>query len=242
MRATAEVSQPKNSDAVIFEPGTYNTKVVEIFLVAGTKYQSDEPQIEAIFQWEVDAETRPVRDGFNKVGFVQGTAKLELQTDRKYVSKFQGRLEALVGQQLAAEDAARLDVDIDAPSFVENFDDLLNYLQESDDQGRPRRAAVKSFKVGERELIGADALITLSVTEKTKNGQKVEYQKIDAVTAIPKRTAGPRRAGQAAPAQEATAAPVAAPAQQPEEPEQAVLMDPPPNQRRRATTEPDLPF
>lgn len=230
MRATAEVSQPKNSDAIIFEPGTYNTKLVEIFLVAGTKYQSDEPQIEAIYQWEVDAETRPVRDGFNKVGFVQGTAKLELQTDRKYVSKFQSRLEALVGQQLAAEDAAHLDVDIDAPSFVENFDDLLIYLQESDDQGRPRRAAVKSFKVGERELIGADALITLSVTEKTKNGQKVEYQKIDAVTAIPKRTAGPRRAGQPAPTQ------------QPEEPEQATLMDPPPNQRRRATTEPDLPF
>jgi hypothetical protein len=188
----------------------------------------------------VDAETRPVRDGFNKVGFMQGTAKLELQTDRKYVSKFQSRLEAMVGQQLAAEDAARLDVDIDAPSFVENFDDLLTYLQESDDQGRPRRAGIRSFKVAERELIGTDALITLSVTEKTKNGQKVEYQKIDAVTAIPKRTAGPRHAGQAAPAQEATPAP--APAQQPEEPEQAVLMDPPPSQRRRATTEPDLPF
>ncbi|MBI0447204.1 hypothetical protein [Deinococcus sp. DB0503] len=233
MKATGTVSAPKNTESVIFEPGTYNAKLVEMFLVAGTKYQSDEAQIEAVFRWELDPEASPVRDGLNKVGYVsvnspafdpKNPAQFEFQTERKYAGKFQQRLEALVGQMLTAEDARQVGADIDAPDFVTNFDELLAYLQEADEQGRPRRAMVKSFKISGRELIGAEALITLSIIEKSRNGQKAEYQKIENVTAIP-RARGPRRA---APAEDQ---PVEAPQR---------LMDPP--APRRATTEPDLPF
>ena len=231
MKATGTISEPKGTDSVIFDPGTYNTRLVEMFLVAGTKYQSDEAQIEAVFRWELEADVAPIRDGFNKVSFRPGTAALEFQTERKYAGKFQQRLEALVGQMLTAEDAAHVDADIDTPDWIGNFDELLTHLQELDDQGKQRRAMVRSLKIGDRELIGAEALITVSITEKTKNGQKVEYQKIEGVTAMPKRNTARR---QAAPAPAAAEAP---------QPGQPVLMDPPPaQQRRRATTEPDLPF
>jgi|GEM_PF-6265888 len=226
MRTTGEVSTPKATDVVIFDPGSYNARLVEAFLVAGTKYQSDEPQIEAVFMWEVEEDVKPVRDGFNAVKYNALTGNLEFNSERKYVGKFQTRIEALAGQQLSAEDVTSLDVHIDTPDFVTTFDELLGYLTETDDQGRPRRALLKSIKLGERELIGGEVILALSVTEKTKNGQKQEYQKIESVTAIPRRRAA-RGARAAAPTED----------------DQAALMDPPPTQgRRRATTEPDLPF
>lgn len=240
MKATGAVSEPKGSDTVVFEPGTYNTKLVEAWLVAGTKYQSDEAQLECVFRWEVDPEANPVRDSFNKVNFVPGTAKLEFQTDRKYANKFQQRLEALLGQMLTAEDAARVDADIETPDWVTNFDELLDHLKGVDDKGLTYRARIKSLTIGGQELVGGTALITLSITEKVKNGQKAEYQKIDAVTALPKATGAARRTAPAPAAQPqpAPATQATAPAQQ--ETSERLIPGPPP--RRHASTEPDLPF
>lgn len=239
MKATGAVSEPKNTDTVIFEPGTYNTRLVEAFLVAGTKYQSDEAQIECVFRWEVDPEANPVRDSFNKVNYVAGTAKFEFQTERKYANKFQQRLEALLGQMLTAEDAARVDADIETPDFITNFDELLDHLKQVDDNGKPYRALIKSLKIGGQELIGGTALISLSITEKVKNGQKAEYQKIDAITALPKASGATRRAAPTtAQPQPAPATQADAPAQQ-DAPERLIAPPPP---RRHASTEPDLPF
>lgn len=234
MKATGAISQPKNSEFEIFEPGTYNTRLVEMFLVAGTKYQSEEAQIEAVMRWEVDAEAAPVRESYLKVNYVAGTAQLEFQTERKYANKFQQRLEALLGQMLTAEDAGRVEADIQTPDFITNFDELLDHLKQVDDKGVPYRVMVNSFKIGGQELIGAEALITLSITEKMRNGQKAEYQKVESVTAMPRGNRATRRAPEVA----AAPAPTAAPAKD-EAPER--LMPPPPP-RRHASTEPDLPF
>lgn len=55
------------------------------------------------------------------------------------------------------------DVDLDLGEFIESYEELVDHIRSTNDQGRPEKAEVKSLKVGSQELIGKSCQLVVKV-------------------------------------------------------------------------------
>ena len=87
-------------------------------------------------------------------------------------SKFWKRIGEIAGTAINSETVESVDMDLG--EFIQSYDELIEHIRSTNDQGRPEKAEVKSLLVGEQQLMGKQCQLVVKVWQSgDKEGNEV---------------------------------------------------------------------
>lgn len=192
----ANASSAGNYERTLFPEGVYPMTLKKAFVMWGkpNQYAPDgAPKIAMIWEYDdgeggtfelMDFLTFPKNFGYN---------------DK---SNFWKRVSEIAGVVINKDNVEMVDMNLG--EFIQSYDELIEHIRSTNDQGKPERADVQGLTVGDQELIGKTCQLVVKVWN--NNGQ--EGNNIASVMQVgasqrpvkPQRTATPAAKPAAAPA------------------------------------------
>lgn len=161
MKATAQ--QSSNFERTIFPEGMYPMTLKKSFVMWGKPSQyapEGAPKIAMI--WEYTDEEGATFELMDFHTFPKDFA----YNDK---SNFWKRLAEIAGVTITKDNVQSLDVDINFGEFIQSYDELIEHIKSSNDQGRPEKAEVLALTVSGKDMIGKQCQLVVKVWQ---NGDK----------------------------------------------------------------------